>query len=860
MNQVSANCQDKFCFKIFVSLFFLPLFTYAQKTFVVDSSQPEFRTVLAGEEYKVSGFHEFLWGKHYRKEWTTPVKVPVIHLDQEYGGLKAVEQGGGRQTKTLRLVNSTGKQYVLRSIDKDYGAVLPDYVQHTFVADLAKDQVSMAHPFGSVIVPGMIEAAGVFHTNPRIVFVPYTPSLGQFNQDFANTLCLIEERPVGNQEFAPNFGFSEDVKGTANMYEKVFGDNDNRVDQRAFVRARLFDMFLGDWGRHDDQWRWAEFDSADYKIYKPIPRDRDQAFTLFDGFLIKKIVGNEELEHLQSFSYKIRNVKKYNYPARYIDRQLTNEVTRDEWIDIARQIQHAETDAVIENSVKQMPPEMFAISGEKMINKLKSRRDHLVEYAEKYYKFLTEQVEIVGTEKSELFDIRTLPGNQTQISLYDLNKQGMPKQTPFYSRTFKSSETDEIRLYGLKGNDIFRVQGTDKNGTHIRIIGGTEKDSMINESSSKVKYYDNKDNVIVGDVKDHLSNDTTINHYNYQGFIANSGYTIKNISYTNTRGFFLHAGYTYRKQKWRQEPFAWDQTLAFNYSLSNSSFGGDYRGIFNDVVGKWDLEINGRFDQKLKNYYYGIGNDTKQTELIEHYQLFTKEAFANAGLNRVFGRGHFVGFFGFYENIRVNKEQEKFVFVNLLPDDSTIYDSKDFAGGQINYSYYKLDDNAVPFKGFGFNAAAVFTQNLTQSDRSFTRYVANFGFYLPISHSFSFASRMGAATLNGEPEFYQLNWIGGGQSLRGYHRQRFSGKSSVYNDNEIRWLPAVRGHIFSGRLGLAAFLDNGRVWETDMPSNEWHFGYGGGLMVVPFNKIMIAVYYGTSKDDALIHVRLGRFF
>src|SRR4029079_15488575 len=121
---------------------------------------------------------------------------------------------------------------------------------------------------------------------------------------------------VGNQEDTPNFGFSEDVKGTENMYEKVFKDNDHRVDQRAFVKARLFDMFLGDWGRHDDQWRWAEFDSADYKIYKPIPRDRDQAYTKFDGFFIKKILGKEELELLRSFSYKIKNIKKYNFPAR----------------------------------------------------------------------------------------------------------------------------------------------------------------------------------------------------------------------------------------------------------------------------------------------------------------------------------------------------------------------------------------------------------------------------------------------------------------------------------------------------------------------------------------------------------------
>src|SRR5215212_4688229 len=170
----------------------LPLFASAQKTVVIDSTDPNYRTVISGAEYAASGFYQWLWGHHYRKEWTTPVKVPVINLDTVAGGLTATEQGGGRQSKTLRLKNSKGKQYVLRSIDKDYGGALPEIARGTFIERLAKDQVSTAHPFASVTVPIMIDAAGVFHTNPKIVYVPYTPSLGKYNETFAGLLCLFE--------------------------------------------------------------------------------------------------------------------------------------------------------------------------------------------------------------------------------------------------------------------------------------------------------------------------------------------------------------------------------------------------------------------------------------------------------------------------------------------------------------------------------------------------------------------------------------------------------------------------------------------------------------------------------------------
>jgi hypothetical protein len=29
-------------------------------------------------------------------------------------------------------------------------------------------------------------------------------------------------------------------------------------DEDEYIKARLFDMLIGDWDRHYDQWRWAE--------------------------------------------------------------------------------------------------------------------------------------------------------------------------------------------------------------------------------------------------------------------------------------------------------------------------------------------------------------------------------------------------------------------------------------------------------------------------------------------------------------------------------------------------------------------------------------------------------------------------
>ncbi|HYK56804.1 MAG TPA: hypothetical protein VEV15_10010, partial [Flavisolibacter sp.] len=261
-----------------------------QTTTIVDSTGPFHKTVIAGAEYKKGGLYQWLWGSDYRTEWTTPVTIPVLNLDSAFGGLTPVKQGGGRQTKSLHLQDATGKRYVLRSVNKTYLGALPEMVQGTFVENLANDQIATNHPYAALTVPLMADAAGIYHTNPRYFIVPYHERLGIYNKEFANTLCLLEERPDETQADQPNFGQPEDIVSSEKMMDNILEKNDHLVDQHAYIKTRLFDMFLGDWGRHKDNWRWAKFDSGSFKIYRPVPKDRDQTYAKFEGALLSLII------------------------------------------------------------------------------------------------------------------------------------------------------------------------------------------------------------------------------------------------------------------------------------------------------------------------------------------------------------------------------------------------------------------------------------------------------------------------------------------------------------------------------------------------------------------------------------------
>jgi hypothetical protein len=238
INYQKLCCYNK-CIFVLAS-FLITSICYTQP--VIVSKDSAYKIVVAGIQYNTAASHQKNWGTHYRKEWATPVKVRIVKLDTLAGGLIPYEKGGGRQSKTLRLRDKQGREYVLRSIDKSFGKALPEIYQGTFIESIIDDQVSIAHPYSAVIIAPLAEAAKIYHTWPEIVFIPQQPALDTFNKEFANQLYLFEQRPDENWETASNFGNAKKIIGTEKLLEELAEDNDHRVDQLAYVRARLFDF------------------------------------------------------------------------------------------------------------------------------------------------------------------------------------------------------------------------------------------------------------------------------------------------------------------------------------------------------------------------------------------------------------------------------------------------------------------------------------------------------------------------------------------------------------------------------------------------------------------------------------------
>ena len=150
------------------------------------------KVAAANPNYNQRGvFGRWLLGNHYRKEWAEPVHLPYLDLKTYKGGLTPIKKGGGKQTLSLRFLNPDSVQYNFRSVDKNASAILPGALKSTFAADLVKDQISSAHPYGALTIPRMADAIGIYHTDPKLFYMPYSPLLGPYMQEFGGMMGIV---------------------------------------------------------------------------------------------------------------------------------------------------------------------------------------------------------------------------------------------------------------------------------------------------------------------------------------------------------------------------------------------------------------------------------------------------------------------------------------------------------------------------------------------------------------------------------------------------------------------------------------------------------------------------------------------
>jgi hypothetical protein len=826
-----------------------------------------------------TGFYNFLWGKRFRSYYGVPVTAENIDLTSYKGGLTVKEAGGGHQTFSAKLKDANGAEYALRGLEKDAFKFLkyqvkgitfePEDYRGTFAETAVFDFFTTTHPFMQLVINPMAKAINVNHGNIQLGYVPQQPNLDILGKDYGNALYWIEERPSDGQEnyegynrANPGGGKIVKFESTTDVLEKLREDEKNSVDQKAWIRARLFDMLIGDWDRHQDQWRFAQYEINDDETYfLPIPRDRDAAFSKFDGIImpiIKILV--PDTRFWQTYSDDITNIKWYNGEGNNLDRAFMTKYGKEAWVTEAKYIQENLSDAAIDQAWALLPPEVQDETSEELKNNLKSRLKKIDQFAEKYATYINHTVAVHGTDKDDKIDVIRMADGKTQVVIRRAKKD--EKDPVIFDRTFDKDETKEIWIYGLNDDDEFRVTGDGTNLIKVRIIGGYGKDKYTIENRRQVKVYDWKFEESEFDKKTPSHQFSSIyetNTYEWRQFKENNNILLPNLGFQTDDGLFVGAKDTYTNYGFNRNPFRYQHFISANYYFNFQAIELEYAGEFANIFPNWNLVVDGYLtSDSFANNFFGFGNDTfydADTDDRDFNRARMQQIKASAGISY-----KDITFKALFESFEVENSPDRLFTPATNAVSPNVFETQNYAGGEASIGYHNQNAADFPSKAFNFKAALGYKSNINDSDNAFGYAGLRVGVeegLLPSGNLVLSTSAAVNTNFGGNYYFFHAPSIGGNNGLRGYRNERFTGETSFYHTSDLKLLIAkLTTSVIPITFGMYGGFDYGRVWSDVDTSDTMHTSYGGGIWLSGLNSLGLKAGYFVSEEDAMVQIGL----
>lgn len=826
--------------------------------------------VVPGPEYAAEGLRARFFGQDYRDLWSRPLRVPLLDLSTFAGGLTPTGRGGGLQTKSVRFKGADGKEYAFRSSNKYPHLAREPALEGTFVADIIQDQTSSLHPAAALVVPPLAEALGIAHVAPRLVVMPDDPRLAEFREEFAGRLGQIEERPEDPADGGGGFAPFGRIIGTDRLLERLEESPEDRIDARAYLTARLFDLVLGDWDRHEDQWRWGETRRGGTRVWVPIPRDRDYAFVNYDGWFMD--VARNFMANAVLFTPRIDNVAGLTLNARAIDHRFLTELERPVWDSIAGFVQRRLTDPVIDAAFARLPQEYRGERAAEMARTLRSRRDDLPRAARDFYGMLATEVDVRATDESDLAVVDRTGEGTVEVRLFELDRAGRPAATPYFRRAFTQEETNEVRLYLHGGDDRALVRGDVGESLMVRVVGGGGDDLMADSSrvrreSTKTAFYDGRgENRFVRGAATAVETQEYdppepvqgLSGESYRDWGAVAGYAPA-LDYLGTDGLVVGGGPTYTRYGFWKDPYAYKLSALGMIGLGSGEVAVQVAGDFRNTASRGGYSFLLRGSELESVRFYGLGNQTTAEEPNAFYVVRQDQLLGLATVN-----------FGLPAGGRLRAGPIVKYTMSGLPPGTPFARENDYgqdfgqAGALVEADLDRRDRIIFPTRGAALAVGAASYAGVWDAE-PFTEAHGAASVYLTPSLAWqpTLALRAGGKKVWGDFPLHESAFLGGSRTIRGYGYQRYAGDAMLYGNAELRAPLGTVKVLIRGLLGVHGLVDAGRVYLDGKSPGGWHTATGGGLwfrFAIRQTTLGASATYARGGDDARIYFKLGAPF
>lgn len=882
-----------------------------------DSNKAMRVTATPGPQYRAGKYTRIMLGDGWRDIWTVPTTAPVLDPATFAGGLKFDKRGGGRQTITVHFEEEKGwRGHIWRSVDKFPMPSLSREFQGNLVGRVIQDQISSFLPAAPLVVPPLLQAVGILYLDPDLYVMGKSPIIGALSDTVGGLLGTFELKPNEAPDDKPGFGGSTKIQDSDEFLEKLRSGHDHKLDEREFLASRLIDIIINDTDRAPDNYAWARFGDKDKGYtWRVIPRDRDWAFVDADG-LVNQFIATPIYPKYAKLTRRAK-VSALTYSSHILDRQLLQRLTSRDFQEVALRVQQAITDQVIARAVSELPVEwQQAGAASKLTNVMRARRDDIVPTAMKFYQRLAEDVDLQGTEVADRVDIVrhsdgrvtvTIGPAQPPAQIATTRAEGDRVVTEaggdvvtirdvYYERTFIPPETQEIRVYMGKGDDIAVVRGARNKSISVRVIGHEGNDVFTDSAyAGGTRFYDEEgtNRVIAGPalitrpweelvpkVGLRLGTDWRPDWGSKRGF----GFA---FDHKTGAGVVIGAGPKFTTYGFRRLP----HQLKGKANLMVAPMTGQL-GIYGNLDYRMEnspkgLTLDVRATQLDAVRFFGYGNDSpdiaSRDALVDQRILSVDPAF----VYRIGWRARENG----YNEIRggqgnpeegedsVKAPRRMRISVGKLTVGPTVAwidperelgspldvaqplgsHTISMAGAKAALQIDRTDDDAMPTSGFTVRAAAAGYPALMGLDDAFGTLSALTTAYIPImSGGTHFALRLGGATGVGDVPFQFAPAIGGRSSLRGYSSRRFTGDASANAGVEFRLPVGEVNWILRSKVGVFALADAGRVWLDGSSPGGWHTGLGGGFWLSSLGRSVSVAF--AQGESAKLYLRLGQMY
>jgi outer membrane protein assembly factor BamA len=265
--------------------------------------------------------------------------------------------------------------------------------------------------------------------------------------------------------------------------------------------------------------------------------------------------------------------------------------------------------------------------------------------------------------------------------------------------------------------------------------------------------------------------------------------------------------------------------------------------------------LTGGFDySRFPEYYYGISNNTKESDrIMVSFDIIRVRSKNLYQLSNYLYAGVYYQFQKLYRLNTLLKNEH-----SMLCEVITGGAGYQTSGIGPIFIYDKRDNPLNPSQGAYIESSYQYFGKQTGSSFTFTSFILDIRkFKRFLNNKLIWNGSLFAHLNKGEVPYRMLGTIGGARHLRGYYQGRFRDNNLIIAQHEIR-LPIYKW------FGVAAFCGAGSVAKQydDFTMNTIHYSYGMGLRLRINKKenTNIRIDYGRTRDSQGFYVVFAEAF